>query len=1535
MDLVVSTGIHHVNIRSKVLREILTLRKLPTSSNSTQAAKGYNGNTAVVPRFGSFGPTTDAAKAALVENYTSNRLSLQGEFFSNRKVIKSAKLEKKNSTAKGAKGKRIELLRINTQNANWHQTAGCASLVYESDGLDSAQTPGLRLGSDTPATSVPPTSYLATKFPLESSWVDVSTANPSERICDTMGLANFDFMDMPGESSEWLDLADSPKPSARVEHGSGNLLQINDDGVINYAEDESTNQPVGIHEPLNPSTKDLESSGVDEPVDEVEEVFDNPQANTFQEQAPSKAEASVQHQGETSIEEPALGEASQVPSNPEQVTKILPSFNVETENWSQTREALDLLSLQPVSQARRAANKEHQVESSLGSSEPPKAYKEADVGFTVDVSLGQLLLQSVAPALSSVVDPPTAGDSVHGIEEVGSLIESQPSITSLEQPLRLDQIDLDAEFGQSATDLDDGAKEIYINCGQSVIDSNSMQEHVEMDWIGGHDIGSRLSTTRYIPGHVAEFAEYQIRQFPQVPALVLQANVYWDFIKAATDSEWFKQGCPKMFLPREFLRERDPINDIRELLGLDRKINAPSTADRCPEGGFAIHHYNLLNDPVYQANGTPSALSCWAAMTSGSREQIKDGVSWKAVVSSQAAKQVDPVTLDPEVPIPDNLHGSALRNFIVGLTTIRYLADGTWDPNMYGPHDEEPQVMSRGYRNAMEVAYSRNNGYPGLQRPHFMGPEDGDVVVNDDGTGSASPRAIMKYEKGWETADSCGSTNLGFVLNAKIDVLAGPVLYETDIDYSNARVDDPGDGDEDVRNLEESNEINDVESTSDPDPATVLSPSSTKDEGDDESSAAETDIVEETSADREPVHYVNATGSLKAAERPVGANATHDEVPVERALAPDRKVHSGARVEQPKVKEPMGQTPYNVDPPVDSSPPESRFLDRFYKESGDLMSAIKARPPPIAAANLREGSDDESEVAKEEFDGNNGITDHNSVWHGPIEPSDHSQAEFLSRFADSPTSSNLSEFDDLQLSSASPTSEGYEQASNSPLRQGRYLSPNKMFDSTLDRPHTPAQSPPEHENFGVWEENEDRSYDTPDEHRPGYFPKNIIDRGMGFFDDDVFRLDRTEEFVQSPEERMPEMHQASKYTLTVPAGDLELPESDGGSDLYDDQDITEHTTETEINSSGGSDEEEGSPGMSEEEAYELLFGEALQRTAEDQGDLSESTKSRVCSLSPVKEVDSGTPVLKNKKVHTVKPSRYPKVVRNVSKMHVNVPKQDFSEDNSFVSGSAVSVQPYAGQGNSNHSRSSSSSAANSEKYNVRTSISSLSEPLSDEEFAEIEEEFVMQAAAKLRGRSASQVPEFVFDGLPPLRVPVVIDAAALDAALAVTATSHNDPDEASKDGETSNGEELAQMEGATTDDGGAGTTNLAESPGDNPATLEADDPTPSHAAPHFSICHYQVANIPPSMPSRQTTRLIEAGDVMESENSIDPPTGGILAAGDVVEAENAPGYGALVRYRIVQDIPRQRSHGLLWQTAVGVGHIALEVATGALWKSLW
>ena len=177
--------------------------------------------------------------------------------------------------------------------------------------------------------------------------------------------------------------------------------------------------------------------------------------------------------------------------------------------------------------------------------------------------------------------------------------------------------------------------------------------------------------------------------------------------------------------------------------------------------GPEFHHLNLLRYPVYQASRTPSALSLWVAMASKKRVQIEDRVSLKAVVSSQAAKWVDPVLLDEGVSVPEEVkqHGNATayRNSLIGLTTIQYEPCGTWQSEVYGPEQETPYVVDSDSKEILDEAYYESYGYPGLQQPYSM--------KEHDNFGYSFPSPQMKQQKGWESLERYGNSNLRCVLD--------------------------------------------------------------------------------------------------------------------------------------------------------------------------------------------------------------------------------------------------------------------------------------------------------------------------------------------------------------------------------------------------------------------------------------------------------------------------------------------------------------------------------------------------------------------------------------------------------------------------------------------------------------------------------------------------------------------------------------------------------------------------------------------------
>lgn len=150
----------------------------------------------------------------------------------------------------------------------------------------------------------------------------------------------------------------------------------------------------------------------------------------------------------------------------------------------------------------------------------------------------------------------TFATGTNAATESGVLTQKEPQDDSPGQPLRLKDIDLTTIFNQAATDLDD--EEISS----------------EPPTVASHVIGSRLAQTLYIPSDYVDHVEHMVQSYPFVPRIVVEANEYWNFLKANMDSTWHAQGCPKGFLRRQSLLESHSRAVFLELLGLSSERKA-------------------------------------------------------------------------------------------------------------------------------------------------------------------------------------------------------------------------------------------------------------------------------------------------------------------------------------------------------------------------------------------------------------------------------------------------------------------------------------------------------------------------------------------------------------------------------------------------------------------------------------------------------------------------------------------------------------------------------------------------------------------------------------------------------------------------------------------------------------------------------------------------------------------------------------------------------------------------------------------------
>ena len=294
-------------------------------------------------------------------------------------------------------------------------------------------------------------------------------------------------------------------------------------------------------------------------------------------------------------------------------------------------------------------------------------------------------------------------------------VDISPRISSpaeVERPLGLGDLDLDAVFGQSATDLGG---------------DDSPQEDQTVD----------ISPHHPSPGEVEE------------PMRLEDLDMDAMFGQSATDPD--AEG-----LPQEAVVLAD------EIVAANGTAAVETPNDYNPDVP-AYHHLNLLRNPVYQASQTPSALSLWVTMASIKRVQIEDPVSLKAVISSQAARWIDPVLLEEGVSVPEEVRqdgsATAYRNSLIGLTTIQYEPYGTWQSDSYDDEQEKPHIVEADNKEILDEAYEESYEYAGLQRPYPV--NDKDVYHHS----YSFPYHPMKQQRGWENLERRGNSNLRFVLD--------------------------------------------------------------------------------------------------------------------------------------------------------------------------------------------------------------------------------------------------------------------------------------------------------------------------------------------------------------------------------------------------------------------------------------------------------------------------------------------------------------------------------------------------------------------------------------------------------------------------------------------------------------------------------------------------------------------------------------------------------------------------------------------------
>lgn len=591
--------------------------------------------------------------------------------------------------------------------------------------------------------------------------------------------------------------------------------------------------------------------------------------------------------------------------------------------------------------------------------------------------------------------------------------------------------------------------------GQSAVDSDD-ETHDDSEFltIDHHLIGSRLRLRHMIPTGAADRIENKIQACPDQNPLLIQANGYWEYLK----EDVAREAPPKRLLDEG----PNPTAVLCELLGLEHKPKTIELKEEEPNLDRrwvrAIHHYNILDTPVHHACRTPSAVSFWAVFASDSKAQIEDVACWKAVVSAQAAKLVDPCIFQSEEAIPHDLYekgnSTKLRNYLTGRTTICYEPWGAWLSEVHRPDEEAPDVTNSWARDVLKNDSWNHWGYQGLQRPHFVPKFDLDVKGGVSYGGPYSCSGVNR-EKVVRPLGTCDSSTLRCHVN---------------VDSTFSEDTFPTASNDDVENIGEARSLNGVSEAE-----TVVDEyieSSIKVSNGREITVQTADYFGcgnlngsqyVLSADRmrlqpecsqdlfEPeTDAVESAHPRAEAGEDAGTIVEFDDardaetfpnvVPTGLVLSETRAESlnsENAKKDIPEVTTDASETVAPEQNSADSSDPVGGFV----ADSEKTIAQAKARRQ--AAAAKRISDDDFVDAISDEADP------------GISEDEDDPKAE-LSEHGTSPAA----------------------------LQNGRYTSPTKMMDSRFEDPHTPPQSPLKEEDRACWGSDGNGGFCTPTSPNP-------------------------------------------------------------------------------------------------------------------------------------------------------------------------------------------------------------------------------------------------------------------------------------------------------------------------------------------------------------------------------------------------------------------------------------------------------------------
>ncbi|KAK4692500.1 hypothetical protein P7C71_g4722, partial [Lecanoromycetidae sp. Uapishka_2] len=1029
-----------------------------------------------------------------------------------------------------------------------------------------------------------------------------------------------------------------------------------------------------------------------------------------------------------------------------------------------------------------------------------------------------------------------------------------------------------------------------------------------------------------IQGYLDHISEQYDAAYPAINIKDINLDVM--FGQAATELDDEKDFVLE---PRPLLSEApDSAAILCKLMGIEqtRKSAAPSNGNSERRWIRPVDHYNLLGYPVHHRSSTPSAVSFWAMLASDYKKPIRDGASWKAVVSAQAAKLVDPCILQSNQTIPESLKekgvATKLRNHLTGLTTVCYEPWGAWYNDQYDRDEEIPEVINSGVREILEKDWTDHHGYPGLQRPYFV-EYDLDVI---GGIAYGGPYGCSGLDR------KKASRKLG---TCESSPLRHPIGFADDDEGS-----------------DEDNNVSEVEMIIDTDTGVELEASieSSKVEG------STTMIEASTAQGRQRVSGPDTLEScppqiLDSPDRPeTGSNQsallnTDAETIISEGDDAENQAyadHSVAPIslwaeneDEELVVTGMEEDVVGLETDSEGSTSETSHQSSaaddtepvdIYIESQQVMNALKAQGPPSGRIYTDDDEDESFVSVENPYWEAEKLADHTDTWAKRPDPAAHPRAAELDRWADAPlleasvhapadsgdtvtteTEPHISAY--LARWSGEPVNtitigwsenedwdqqfafdEG-EQYSRSPdpgmsfdldaddasiadeaesdtdpgspeqIRDGRYASPSKIWNSRLDQPHTPPQSPSKGDSES-WEVGDDGEYHTPSKSHQ---------EGSPLAGDDILSAEVLEVLVNCGNRPS---HATSISGKSFDENDVFKIEDRHPSPQFDDDQNLEDKHAT--------------------------VGAQAQSKAND------------AKLSTVEEGGSETDSTPIK------------------------PKRPFAMFKTRRTSQAMQSFP---------------------NFQLRRKVSNQS-AMSDEEWQEYALEIYDQQQKKREGMTTSWDPELQ----EHVHVPGCAKTTQILAQDSVDEDTKRATDtclEMAENNEFETTKQSSQKTSPTHLRESSGSAIPVQSAPSTPAECvlfndnfveensEAELPNalilkPSaeeetvaeNESTHDTSTSEQVA-VPPSTPEAfkpalsQASRMITAGDVLEAEASIDLPIGVALAAGDVLEAENN------IEYDDVLEIPDDRPNfprAFYGDFSIAVGHAAFGLGKWAV-RKLW